>query len=384
MNVSSKPIIVTAPQGLIPFVKNEVIEHGYAIIWASETALGIKGDFLNAMRLNLWLRTAHHILYQLAEFDCRDLDNLYRSVNSLSWESIIAANGYVSVVATVDHPSIRDHRIVNLRCKDAIVDRIAEYKGRRPNSGSEKRGTVIVVFWNQERCSISIDTSGEPLSKRGYRKIPLSAPMQETLAAGVVAATGFSGKEHFINPMCGSGTLAIEAALCATGKAPGLTRDNFGFMHTLLFDEPAWRAMRNKAEETITTRNIPCRIIATDNDALVVDAARQNAVAAGVDNAIEFAVSDFAETTVPPGSGVVIFNPEYGIRLGDEKELVTTYRAIGTFLKQRCQGYRGFVFTGNSKLAGNIGLKSGRKQKFQSGKIDCKLYEYDLFQGKSG
>jgi putative N6-adenine-specific DNA methylase len=206
--------------------------------------------------------------------------------------------------------------------------------------------------------------------------------MQETLAAGVVLAAGVAKGEHFVNPMCGSGTLAIEAALIMCGRAPGITRERFGFMHTLLYDESAWQKMC----ETARSRpdNLVGRIIASDNDPQVVAAARSNAAAAGVDHAIEFVTADFSETMVPQGRGVVVFNPEYGIRLGEEEQLVETYRAIGKFLKQQCQGYRGYIFTGNAKLAGNVGLKAGRRLRFLNGKIECKLYEYDLFRGKIG
>ena len=383
MQSSVRPIVITTPEGLAPFVEDELAAAGFPVVWASENAVGTKGDFPAAMRLNLWLRCAHHVLYQVEEFPCRDLDTLYRSALALPWETVLPADGYFSVVSSVNNPSIRDHRIVNLKCKDAVVDRIASRKGRRPDSGSERDGAVVTVFWNGERCTISIDTSGEPLSKRGYRKIPLRAPMQETLAAGVVLATRLGAQEYFINPMCGSGTLAIEAAMIITGRAPGLTRENFGFMHTLLYDKAQWQHLCVDACSRCDVREQPVgRIIAGDNDPQVIAAARSNAAAAGVENIIEFVTGDFTETPIPGGDGVIVFNPEYGIRLGDEEQLVESYRAIGKFLKQRCQGYRGYVFTGNAKLAGNIGLKAGRKLRFQSGKIECKLYEYELFRGR--
>ena len=381
MNRSIRPIVISAPAGLIPFTAGEVASLGYTVLWRGESALGIKAGWRDALRLNLWLRTAHHVFFQLDEFVCRDLDTLYRKVIALPWDSIIASHGYLSVTATVDQPGIRDHRIVNVKCKDAIVDRINRTKGRRPDSGARRDGTVIAVFWKQNRCTISIDTSGEPLTRRGYRKIPLNAPMQESLAAGVVLATGFSGDEHFINPMCGSGTLAIEAALIASGKAPGLTRENFGFMHTLLYRQAEWDTLITDARKKIG--GVRGSIIVTDNDPAAVDATRSNAAAAGVDTCLSLSTGEFETTRIPPGgTGAVVINPEYGIRLGEERLLVDSYRAIGKFLKQRCAGYRGYVFTGNAKLAGNVGLKSGRKVPFLNGTIPCRLYEYTLFSGR--
>ncbi len=380
MPTTKRPIIISSPQGLIPFTCIELSALGYAVQWKGETAIGTGGTWKDALRMNLWLRTAHHVYYQLAEFPCTDLGTLYRKVRGIAWETVIDPDGYLSVTTSVDQPGIRDHRIVNLKCKDAIVDRIVSVKHRRPNSGSERDRTVLSVFWKQNRCSISIDTSGEPLSRRGYRKIPLNAPMQETLAAGVVMASRFSGNEHLINPMCGSGTIAIEAALMAARKAPGLTRNNYGFQHTLLYRESEWHSLVADAKKQV--QPVTVSVLASDNDAEAIEAARCNAAAAGVEDAIGFSMNGFEEVAIPVGSGVVIFNPEYGIRLGNEVELVATYRSIGRFLKQKCGGYRGYIFTGNTKLAGNVGLKSGRKIKFFNGKIDCRLYEYELFKGR--
>jgi len=381
MAIQKTPITITAPKGLVPYLKQEVSDLQFPILWASETAVGTEGCYADCMYLNLWLRTAHHVLFQLQTFSCGSLDDLYRSVTSFPWETVIDASGFMSIVSTVNHPSIRDHRIVNLKCKDAIVDRIVAKKGRRPDSGADKTSVVLTVFWHQDRCSVSIDTSGEPLSKRGYRKIPLAAPMQETLAAGIVLATGYKGEYPFLNPMCGSGTLAIEAALMGTKTAPGLMRSNFGFMHTLYFEDALWKKMCADA----TSRKVPLpleyKVRAGDKSSEAIDAAKQNAVAARVDHDIVFSVEDFADTEVPGDDGVVVMNPEYGIRLGSEDELIATYNDIGRFMKHSCMGYKGYVFTGNTTLAGKIGLKARRKINFQSGKIECRLYEYELFKG---
>lgn len=381
MTTQKTPITITAPKGLVPFLKQEVTDLQFPVLWASETAIGTEGNYNDCLYLNLWLRTAHHVLFQIQSFSCGSLDDLYRNVNSFAWETIIEATGYMSIVSTVNHPSIRDHRIVNLKCKDAIVDRIAARKGRRPDSGADKTLAVLAVFWHQNRCTVSIDTSGEPLSKRGYRKIPLAAPMQETLAAGIVLATGYNGDRPFVNPMCGSGTIAIEAALIGTKTAPGLLRNNFGFMHTLYYDTEVWKKMCTDAMSMVVSLPQEYKIGAGDKSPDAVDAAHQNAVFARVDHDILFTIEDFSETVVPEGKGVILMNPEYGIRLGSEDELIATYNAIGRFMKHACMGYRGYVFTGNTTLAGKIGLKARRKMNFQSGKIECRLYEYELFEG---
>jgi putative N6-adenine-specific DNA methylase len=204
--------------------------------------------------------------------------------------------------------------------------------------------------------------------------------MQETLAAGVIMSSGWDGRTEFINPMCGSGTLAIEAALIAANRAPGLTRQSFGFMHTRLHDPSIWTQLRDEAKSL--ARKCETRIIATDILPEAIAASVNNAKTAGVERLIEFNTCDFAETVIPEGNGVVIVNPEYGVRMGADRELTQLYRRIGDFYKKKCQGYTGYVFTGTPKLAGQIGLKSKRRSVFFSGSLECRLYEYDLYKKK--
>lgn len=383
MKKNSSSIILTAPKGLIPLLRKEVASLQYPIRWASESAIRTEGTYDDCMYLNLWLRTAHHILFEIMSFQCDSLSTLYKSVVSFPWETVVDEHGYISVTVSVNHQSIRDYRIVSMKCKDAIVDRITSKKGTRPNSGTEKNKTVISVFWQQGQCTVSIDTSGEPLTKRGYRRIPLAAPMQETLAAALVYSTGFDGTQCFVNPMCGSGTIAIEAALIGINKAPGLTRNNFGFIHTHYFEPEKWKRMRKQALENCSKwDDNRIKIIAGDSNMDAINAARKNAVNAGVENYIQFTCNDFRNTKIPSGNGIIFFNPQYGFRMGHEIELIEIYRDIGRFMKHACAGYTGYIFTGNTKLSGQIGLKSRQRIKFQSGTIDCRLYVYDLFQGK--
>jgi putative N6-adenine-specific DNA methylase len=239
---------------------------------------------------------------------------------------------------------------------------------------------VVNLYWKDEECSVYFDTSGESLSRRGYRKIPLTAPMQETLAAAVILASGWNGSSHFVNPMCGSGTLAIEAAFIALHRAPGFLRDNYGFMHLRGFKESLWETMRAQAEQE-AKKSLDCRIVATDIRKEAVEAARKNAAAAGVAHLIEFACSDYSQTAVPEGGGIVMLNPEYGERMGKIRELESVYKGIGDYFKQKCRGYRGYIFTGNLDLAKKVGLRAKRKIQFFNGGIECRLLEYELYEG---
>jgi putative N6-adenine-specific DNA methylase len=280
----------------------------------------------------------------------------------------------------VDTAAVNDTRFANVKTKDAIVDRIREKQGRRPDSGPGRHGAVVHLHWEQERCEVWLDTSGEPLSRRGYRKIPLEAPMQETLAAAVILAAGWDGNGHLVNPMCGSGTLAIEGALIALKRAPGILRQNFGFMHILGFDPSAFERQRDELKKA-ALRKTAGRLIATDFRPEAVEAARQNARTAGVEHLIEFQACDFRESTVPEGEGVVILNPEYGERMGDAGKLGDIYKGIGDFFKNRCMGYRGYIFTGNLDLAKQVGLRTKRRMPFYNGPIECRLLEYELYRG---
>jgi 23S rRNA (guanine2445-N2)-methyltransferase len=373
-------ILITCAKGITPFLREELLHLGFPIL--SETIAGIatEGTINDTLRLNLLLRTAHRVLFLLREFSAHDADELYRAASEITWEKFISPDEYICVTSSVDNPSIRDSRYANVKCKDAIVDRIRKKTGQRPDSGPDLTRVVINLYWKGDSCSLYFDTTGESLSRRGYRKIPMTAPLQETLASAVIMASGWDGSSHFINPMCGSGTLAIEAALSGLNRAPGLLRNNFGFMHIRGFNKRLWDDLRAEAKKT-AKKTLTCRIIATDIRREAVDAARKNAATAGVEHLIEFAVCDYSKTIVPDGSGIVILNPEYGARMGRIKELESVYGGIGDFFKQRCSGYAGYIFTGNLELAKKVGLRPKRRIQFFNSGIECRLLEYDLYEG---
>jgi putative N6-adenine-specific DNA methylase len=379
-------IFITCPKGITPYLGTELRKYGYPLRAELDAAIETEGSLTDTMDLNLRLRTGHRVLFLLAEYRAETPAEFYDCLSRLTWEEWIANDGYLCVTSTVETPTIRDARFVNVKAKDAIVDRLRERTGLRPDSGPEQRGTVVHIYWNRDRVRIFFDTSGEPLSRRGYRKIPFQAPMQETLAAGVILATGWKGDGHFSNPMCGSGTLAIEAVSIALNRAPGIHRSNFGFMHLKGYDAALWKARRDgvRLEEK---RDLPFRVIASDINPEAVQASRQNAKTAGVDHLITFRRCSFEGTPVPEGKGIVIVNPGYGARMGNERELAVLYRGIGDYFKSRCQGYRGYIFTGNLDLAKKVGLRTSRKIPFFNSEIECRLLEYDLYEGsrkKSG
>jgi putative N6-adenine-specific DNA methylase len=394
------PLIVSCARGLVPQTTKELTRLGYAIESSTETMVTVRGNMRDMMSLNLKLRTAHRVLAPLLRSHCRDLYEFYDDVMSIDWENYLEPDGYFTVNAVVYNDTIHDTRMPALKAKDAIADRMRIKCGGRPDSGREYIGAAIFVYWQDTELWIYIDTTAEPLSRRGYRKLPWKAPMQETLAAGCVLASEWDANSPFVSPMCGSGTPAIEAALLAINRAPGSFKSHFGFMALKGYQqtipgetagtsvrqrfgaspEQIWKDMVAAARGQERKAGVP-PIIATDIDAEAVETARMNAIAAGVSEYITFGQCDFAATKLPPPPGVIFLNPEYGERMGEEQDLEPLYGRIGDFFKQKCTGYTGCVLTGNMEMSRKIGLRSSKRIPFFNGPIECRMVVFDLYEG---
>lgn len=373
-------IIITCNKRLSPYLQQEVEELGFKPTRVFQTGVELLGTLNDCIPLNLNLRCASQVLYHLKSFNAADPKQLYDELVTIEWEKLIDFSGYFSVTSNVNNEHITTPLFANVKVKDAIADRIKSIKGVRPNSGADANKTVVHLYWQDDKADIFLDTSGETLAKHSYRKIPGKAPMLEALATSTIMATGWDRRSTFINPMCGSGTLAIEAALLATDKCPGLFRMNYGFMHIMGYDETVFFTERRKLKDK-AKKETGFKILASDISEDAVDIAQRNAKTAGVEHLIDFSVCDFADTPVPEEAGIVMFNPEYGERLGTHTKLEATYKRVGDFMKSKCLGYRGYVFTGNPDLAKVIGLKASRRIEFYNGKLDCRLLEYELYQG---
>ena len=390
------PIIISCAKELSRWTEKEVVLLGYKPIETTENTVVVRGDMRDVMRLNLNLRTAHRVLVPLLRATCRNIRDLYNLAKSIDWENILEANGYFSVSSIVHNITIRDTRLPSLYTKDAIADRMREKCQRRPDSGNENIGAAVFVYWEKDEILFYIDTTGEPLSKRGYRKIPGSAPMQETLAAACIMAMEWDCERPFVFPMCGSGTPAIEASLMAINRVPGSLKGHFAFQSIKGYERmipgekaprvaprkrmgatPAqiWKEMVLSAKDAEKKTNLP-RIIATDISPEAVENAHTNAIAAGVAQHIEFYACDFADSPIPEEKGLIFFNPEYGIRLGTVEELSPVYERIGTFLNEKCSGWTGGLITGNPDLAKLVNLYWRNRVPFFNGPIDCRLFIY--------
>lgn len=375
-------VVITFKDRFSPFVEKELIDLGFKPKNVFRTYIELYASLHECMYLNMHLRVASHVLFEIKSFYLHHADDIYRRVKTLPWEEYITKDTYFSVNSHVENDSVDNPLFVNVRVKDAIVDRFRENTGMRPDTGSSYDGAVFQLFWKETQATLYINTSGETIAKHGYRKIPGKAPMLEALAAATIYATGWDRKSPFVNPMCGAGTLAIEAALIATNRYPGLYRDHYSFMHIIGYEEAAYLKMKADLDEKITPIE-GLEIIASDIAEQAVMFTRENAATAGVEDLLSYEVCDFEDSTIPQSdAGIMMVNPEYGERLGEEDELEAAYKRLGDFMKQKCAGYTGFVFTGNLDLAKRVGLRPSRKIELYNGTIDCRLLKYELYKGK--
>jgi putative N6-adenine-specific DNA methylase len=375
------PLLVTCFRGITPYLEREVGFLELPVRDTHATGLETVGALPEAMRLCLCLRTALSVQMRLAAFTCRNGGDLYGTLRQMPWERLIPAESYFSIITRVETPSVDNSMYPSLKAKDAIVDRMQECHGRRPDTGPDRHRLVFNLYWKDETCRFYLNASGRKLSDRGYRKRPHKAPLREALAAAILMETGYDGSQPLVLPMCGSGTLAIEAALMAQRRAPGLLRDNYAFRHLADPMEEGYQAIRRDVRE-VATKETPAPIVATDRDPAAIEAARANAETAGVAHLIEFGICDYVETPVPAADGsIVLVNPPYGERLGEIQKLEGLYAGLGDWLKQSCAGATGFIFTGNRQLAKKVGLRPGRRVPFWNGKIECRLFAYELYAG---
>ncbi len=363
---------------MAPYLAEEIRELDYKVTQEGHTGVEVKGSLRDCIYLNLYLRTAHKVLFLIKRFKAPGPKALYDALREISWGDYLKENGYFSIDNFVQNDNIKDTRFASLKVKDAIADHFQDKIGKRPDSGPNKDRAVLFLFWQEEKCAIFLDTSGEPLSKHGYRQRSGPAPLSEALAGAIIRATRWVATQPFINPMCGTGTLAIEAALWALNRPPGLLRNNFGFMHIKGYNSKLWNQIRENARKN-SKQSIATEIIATDHDPKALKAAEANARKAGVLKFIQFKECQFQETPIPDGPGTIVMNPPYGERMEEEEDLADLYRSIGDFLKQEAREYQGFIFTGNLEMIKHIGLRTKNRIPFYNGKIDCRLLEYDLY-----
>lgn len=336
------------------------------------------GDHALLYRANLWLRTAVRIIRRVLEAEVRSPDELYDAVRTVSWDEYLTPDHTLAVDCNVRDSIITHSQYASRRVKDAICDQFRERIGRRPSVDTERPMVGFNLHIYRNHAVLSLDSSWDSLHKRGYRDALHKAPLNEALAAGLLTQSGWKPTEPLVDPMCGSGTFCIEAAWIATHRPPGLTRKWFGFQGWPSFDRPLWNAIRDEARRGML-KSLPATIRGSDvrRDAIAFSDA--GARAAGVGHLVSFERSDLIDARPPDGPpGVVICNPPYGERIGEEKDLFGLYRALGDTIAKHWPGWRLFVFTSNDRLARSVGLKVKKRTPFFNGKLACHLWEFGV------
>jgi putative N6-adenine-specific DNA methylase len=376
--MTDEQFFATTAKGVEEVLAAELVRIGCSDVSAESGGVRFGGGLEACYRANLWLRTASRVLMPLAEFPCETPDDLYRGVRQIPWSNYLTPAMTLAVDCNLRDSALTHSGFVALKTKDAIVDELRDRLGTRPSVDTKDPDLRVNVRLFRNSCTLSLDTSGSPLDRRGYRLERHEAPLKENLAAALVEFSGWDGSTPFVDPMCGTGTIVIEAALKGLNAAPGLLRAGFGFQRWPGFDRMLWSRLVKEARQA-RLAELPAPVIGSDISHSAIAMAHENARRAGVGELISLGRLPIAEMVPPPGPGVLVLNPPYGKRLGEEEALKPLYKEIGDVLKQRCKGYTAHLFTGNLQLAKSVGLKATRRIVLYNGPIECRLLKYEMY-----
>ena len=378
-------------KGLEEILAQELIELGANDVQLERRAVSFRGDKALLYRANLCLRTAIRILVPVASFKAKDTDALYAHIKSLDWSRYMTENSTFAIDATVYSESFRNSRFVTYRVKDAIADYWIEKAHKRPSVSTQTPDLLFNVHVANEQVTLSLDSSGESLHKRGYRVATTEAPINEALAAGMLLLAGWKGQSDFYDPMCGSGTLLIEAALIARNIAPGVFRQSFAFEKWPDFDAELWSDIYN---DDSAERDFEHKIYGSDASFYAIQQATKNVKSAGVQKDVELRqirIEELTTNNLPTSlnsqlstlnSPLVMMNPPYGERLASNKDIEDLYAKIGTALKHQFAGATAWIISSNDAAMKCIGLKPTKKLRLLNGELDCQFNKYELFNGK--
>lgn len=368
----------TVARGLEPLAAQELEQLGAHAVEPGFCGVAFRGDRPLLYRVNLWARLPFRILVQLQEFPCQDAEDLYRGIQSLDWSAYLTPDQTLAVHSTGKTPRLNHSHFTALQVKQAIVDQQQAQLGDRSNVEIHSPDVQVNVHLHRDLCTVSLDSSGSSLHRRGYRPAVGAAPLKESLAAALIQLSGWQPEQLFYDPLCGSGTLPLEASLKALNVAPGLFRERFGFETWPDFDLPLLEQLIIEAEDS-QRDSLPAAIWGSDGDASVIEQAKVNAEHCGVAEQVWFSQIELADVVAPADSGVLICNPPYGERLGQESNLGAFYKLLGDVLKQRFRGWTAYVLSGNKELAQSIRLKSCQRTEVYNGTLPCQLMKYELY-----
>ncbi len=369
------------PRGLETVLAAELTAIGAMEVTTVDGGAGFTGPLDLACRVNLLSRIASRVLWRVGGGPYADEHALYALVKAIDWKKLFLPSRTLRVDIAATRSPLQSLEFATLRVKDAVCDRLRDDTTVRPSIDKRAPDVRVHVHLTERDATIYLDTSGEPLFKRGYRRDAEEAPLRENLAAGVLALTGWTPDTPLLDPMCGSGTIAVEAAMIAADRAPGLTRA-FGFQKLLWFDGPAWQRMKQVARDRVRPAPATPGIFASDIAPGAVAKTQVNLRAAGLDGWVVTDTADLLTRTAPAATGMLVANPPYGVRLSDQAQMAAFYPLLGDALKQRFAGWTAHFLTGDLRLPKLIHLKVARKVPLFNGALECRLFVFPLVAGR--
>jgi putative N6-adenine-specific DNA methylase len=376
--MGTRRFFATTSRGLEDVLAGEIRALGAREARVAPGGVSFPGDTALGYRANLWLRTANRVLLHLSDFPAPTPRALYEGVATVPWPELFPVRKTIAVDATVRDSGITHSHFAAQKTKDTVVDRFRESLGMRPDVDPLSPDIRINVRIVRDACTLSLDLSGESLNRRGYRADPEEASLRETLAAGMVLLSGWDGRTPLVDPVCGAGTIPIEAALFATNTAPGLRRSRFSFQHLSDYDGSLWDSLIAEAKDKVHSL-AATRIEGSDISPAAIRNARRNGKRAGVSGVVSLHTRDVKEFCPSGPPGIILCNPPYGVRSKPGHEAETFYRALGEFFKKRCPGWTAYVLSGDPDATRHIGLKASRKFPLMNGPIDCRLLRYEIY-----
>ncbi|PLK50038.1 class I SAM-dependent RNA methyltransferase [Uliginosibacterium sp. TH139] len=369
------------PRGLEPLLAEELRACGATRVEPTHGGVASEGDWAYAYRVNLESRLATRLLWKVGFTRYRSEEEIYRLASSVAWARHFDTINTIRINVTSIKSPLKSLNFVTLRIKDGICDHFRAIKGGRPDVDTHSPDMRIHAFLDEQTCTLYLDTSGEPLYKRGFKRAKVEAPLKENLAAGILKLSGWQPGQTLLDPMCGSGTFLIEAAQMALDIAPGLGR-HFAFEKFRQFDAELWQGIRKAAQaRQRTADNLP--IFGADIDSRQVSNAEANLEAAGLTGKVELLVCDVLDLEAPDDAGVLVSNPPYGVRLSSGDELYDWYPKLGDALKRGFAGWNCYFLTADLEMAKRMGLKASKRTPLMNGDLDCRVFEFKVVAGQN-
>ena len=374
----NQTFIAKTVAGLEETLAGELAAFGAQEVKTIKRAVSFSGNKKLLYLSNLWCRTALRILKPLCSFPASTNEELYKNIYNYRWETVFSVDNTFAIDSVVNDSSFTHSHFVSQKVKDAVADRFRSTNGTRPTVNIENPDIRINIHIYKDRCDVSLDSSGESLHKRGYKVAAGLAPLSEVLAAGLVLLSGWNGQANFLDPMCGSGTILIEAALIAQNIPPGIFKKSFSFMNWKDYDATLWQNVKREATEKQKPFN--CYLSGSDISTRAIRNTRGNVIEANLQKAISLQVASFEEYNPPEGGGVMIINPPYGERL-QEDDIVAFYKSIGDALKKKYKGYDCWIISSDMNALKFIGLRPTRKITVFNGPLECRFMKFSIYEG---